>query len=283
MKSKLAFLVSCVLSATSLAETNSGAEFLSGNWAIISETGVSSCDLPARRGEQIGFEFARSGGRAVLYEATDLFTVIGGLEVRAQDDELILTARTRSGDVKEFQRIRRKGPNEAEVVPEIKGRPPVKLQRCTTQIRPIAEGVSDANLFALTPTYSGGQGFPEVLSGEAPTDVCEGKVKSPSRPFERGTVQFELIGPSNFWAMFYVLGWEPGRKRAVLGFSTILSARQVAADTVQLSMRRWEGEGGAPTNLTVRIGVDRIEIPEIQATFARCKPDQKSSLGMGRW
>jgi hypothetical protein len=67
---------------------------------------------------------------------------------------------------------------------------------------------------------------------------------------------------------------------AVAGFSTILSARQLAADTVRLSMRRWGN--GASTDLTIRIGADRIDIPEVQATFARCRPDQSTSFGMHR-
>jgi hypothetical protein len=270
-----AVLASCLLSVPSCAETASGADFLSGNWAIVDDRGVSDCDMPGAHGDEIGFEFARSGGRAVLYEVPDLFTVFGGLKVRVHGDDLIVTARTRFGRVKKFMKIRRLGTNEAEVL-STRNRPPDKLQRCAASGQSIAEGVSDANLFALSPTLTGGQGFLQVLSGETPADVCEGKVK-PHDPDgqDRGSVQFELIGPSHFWALFF-----GDTVRTVYGYSTILSAQEIASDTVQISMRNWEG--GAPVTLTIRVGADRIEIPELQATFARCRPDQSTSLGMHR-
>jgi hypothetical protein len=134
--------------------------------------------------------------------------------------------------------------------------------------------VSDANLFALTPTYSGAQSFPQVFIGETPAAVCEGKVKPPTNDQERGWAQFELIGPSNFWAIFFGVG-------DFSDFAAILSAHQVAADTVNLSLRSWETD--KKTRVAVRIGADRIDIPELHATFARCRPDQDASLGMRRW
>lgn len=273
----LAALATC---SPACAVPDPGAAYLSGNWSFIEsmtdKDHPSSCGMPASHGDQIGYEFARSGGRVVVYEVPDLFSYYGGVEVHMDGDTLLLTARTRYGEARELQRIMRKGPDDAQIV-RANGQPPITLHRCPGAMPPIAAGISDANLRALTPPITGGQGFPEVFTDEAPSDVCDGKVKAPdwkdaSRK-RRSWAQFDLIGPGHFWGML-------DGPEGSAGFFTILAARQLAPDTVRLAIQRWGAK--ATDDLTIQIGPDRVTIAELKLTLARCRPDQPGSLGMHR-
>lgn len=258
------------------AEDIDGARFLSGNWELVDERFPHSCDFPSGHGDQIWFEFARSGGRALHYEAADLFTSYGGLSVRNENNILVVTAKTRSGEIRPFMRIRPKGANEAEIVKAPGDTHSIGLHRCDAAGTSVTQGLSDTSLFALTPPETGGQGFPQVLPGESTADVCEGKIALDWRKPPRRWVQFELIGPAHYWAMFDFRDSDA----MVSDYHDIVAARQLTTDTVGLTIRGWGKR--STKDISIRIGSDRIEIPELQTTFARCKSDQMGSLGMHR-
>ncbi len=265
----LALVLALALPAAAAQSAES--TFLAGDWGEVPETGDVPCGFPNGHGEQIAFEFARTGGRALIFEAADLFTAIGGLQVRSEGDVLILTARTRSGETKPMTRLKRTGPDSFEMMAR-DGKPGPKWRRCPAVENPVASDVSDANLFALTPAISGAQGFPEFWPGEMPADICEGKAAPDTFQHRRHGLQFELIGPTHYWTM--------SDMDQIPDFSSVRSARQVAADTLHLALYNWAH--GATVEFDVRIAADHIDIPQLGASFARCRPDQDTSLGMHR-
>ncbi len=250
------------------AETANGAAFLSGDWLFVDASHPGSCGFPAAHGEQIAFEFSRTGGRALFFEAADLFSVFGGVEVRSEGDLLVLSARTRLGERREFARIRQKGANDAESLS--RDGSVTQLRRCPASGASPTTAISNSILLALSPPITGGQGFPEILPGEKPADVCAGALDH-GRP--RAWAQFELIGPGFFWTFF-------GGRSSVQDYSSILSARQLGDNEIILSLRNWATS--STIDLDVHVWPDRIEIPKLSAVFARCSPDQPGSPGMHR-
>ena len=242
------------------------APYLAGNWKMLFE-GKGDCGFPAS-GNQIGFEFARSGGRALFYEGPDLWTAYVGIETRLDGNTIAVTAVDLEGKRRPLWSLKRLGPDEMQFsgTPDSPGR---MLVRCpASDPLPIAADVTQADLFALTPNMSGLPNLFQIFPGEDPAKLCTASERDPVER-TRISIGFEIFGPGHAW--IFVFGQSP-----LADFSTIHAIRRTAPDTLALAITY------LPTrkdiDLEVRILPDRIEIPAMGAQFFTCKPEQIAAI-----
>lgn len=241
--------------------------FLAGNWLEVSDDPEAKCGSPVGRGEQIAFEFKRSGGRLLRYEPVDLFTSIGGIKLEEKDGVIAASAETRDGERRPLTRLRRVDADSFEFL-GADGKPASKWGRCPAVPDPIGADVSLPNLLVLTPPYSGGQSFVELLPGESLSDLCEGKIGGWENP--RGALQFELLAPGHSIVI-------ADRVEELHFFARATAIHQPAPDTLRLTL---DSLGKPLTEINIRITADFLEIPELHARFGRCSKDV--ALGMHR-
>lgn len=267
---KRALIMACaalLLGAAQTPPASPEVTFLSGNWVELRKDGDTSCGSPGMHGEQVAFEFARSGGRMLRFEPADLYTGIGGIEVHSEGDVIAITALTPKGERKPLWRIRRHG-NDAFDVLGSRGAAQSQWRRCPAAPDVIGPEVSAANLLALTPARTGSGGFVEVLPGETPADICEGRAKPDDFQHRRGWILFELIGPTHFITF--------GLLKDLEDFSIVRAVHQTAPGTLVLSVYNWPHKSAR--DLTIHIEADRIGIAELGVTLARCTAEQEARL-----
>lgn len=259
-------LALALLFAIPAAAQTSPEAFLTGNWLEISDDPKDACGSPVASGEQIAFEFTRSGGRLMQYEPADLFTSIGGLKLEEKDGVIAVSAVPRDGERRLLTRIRRIGADNFEFV-DASGKARSRWRRCPAVPDPIGVDVSLPNLLALTPAHTGGQGYAEILPGETAAGLCAGK-SSVDRFAPRGWLQFELLAPGHSILITNYI-------EELLFFVRVTAIHQPAPDTLRLTI---DSFGKGLNEINIRIAPDHIEIPELHAQFARCK----DATGMGR-
>ncbi|MCW3837385.1 hypothetical protein ACFQ1E_15535 [Sphingomonas canadensis] len=265
-------LIAALQVAAPTAASPSPEEFLAGNWLRVDEEPGGACGSIVARGEQIAFEFARSGGRLLRYEPPDLFTSIAGLKATAEGAVITLTAVHRDGERLPLTQLRQIGQNEFALLDE-DGKPGNHWRRCPAAPNPIGPEVSNANLLALTPAISGGQGFVQILTGETAAMVCAGQVaETPFGAPRRGWLQFEILAPGHSLMLAFFV---PGLHE----FERVRTVHQPSPDTLRLSLVR---AADTTHDIDIRIADDEIEIRESGLRFARCKPGQEAGLGLHR-
>jgi hypothetical protein len=266
---------------TSVAEVQA---YLEGAWLEGVPADKGDCRTHWYEGEpEIEFEFRKSGGRLMIFEPYDLFQQIQIAKVEISGDIVSIFALARNGTFIFFKHLRIVSANQFESIYEDK--PTTKVYRCSAPDLSVNEHASIEDLRLLTPPISGGLAFPQAVDGLRDDDVCEGKAREKAPDAERGSIQFELIGPVHFWVnaqSVYSLGEK-------LNLDRVQSVRSIAPGKLKLRMRMhggikggWDPPGGSGEvyDLTVIVTGKRIEIPEIGKTFVRCDPPGR---GMHRW
>jgi hypothetical protein len=252
------------------APLSAEAAFLAGDWGEVRDGEAVKCGSPGA-GDQFAFEFARSGGRALLYEAPDLYSSFGGLELHTEGGLIAVWARARDGALKQFTSVRRTGPDTFEFVKR-DGSAGGKWQRCPLTENPVAADVDTATLLALTPAITGGQGFAQLRPGESAADLCNGKIAYDPLGQQRGWMQFELLGPVHYVTM--------GNVPTIQDFSSVRAVRQTEPNVLRITLYNWIRK--ANVEISVRVAADHIDILELGMTFARCAADQPGGVGMHR-
>jgi hypothetical protein len=283
----LAAAASLLPGATTAQAPSSPEAFLTGNWMRVDDHPGNACGSPVATGEQVAFEFARSGGRLLRYEPPDLFTSVGGLQLEQKGDVVTASIEGRGA----LGGLRRIHADDFEML-DREGKALSRWHRCPALPDPIGPEVSTANLLALTPARSGGQSLRELLPEEEPSVICkpatevstEGMTQAEmaaegARQWEQqeerrkkghtGWIQFEILAPGHSMMLTNDV--------AGLGFFVRVTAiHQIAPDTLRLSL---DALNKGKREITVRIAADHIDIPELDnASFARCTED----VGMHR-
>ena len=257
---------------------------LEGIWLIGEAPGTGKCISSTSLQTQIEFEFGKSGGRALIFEPPDLFTVVALGGVDKSDGVLTLLTAARGGGWTAFMRLKPVGAGRLDLLPRPEQPPDTKAQTayaCGEPDRSVNAGVDFSRLAALTPPINGGWAFPAVVDGVSDADVCAAKLPRPSLMMERKWIQFELLGPVHYWVLGFGL---PHR----LEYDYVRSVEARGADTLVLHMQThqkgagWDNRaaGGDKFDLTVIDRGSRIEIPELATSFVRCKPGQLGSAGL---
>ncbi len=263
--------------------------YLEGIWLVGRQPDKGACISHSYLETQIEFEFRKSGGRALIFEPPDLFTVIAIPEGDKKGDVLFMKARSRNGALVPYLRLRPSGPDRIEMLPHPESDARGESQfayRCGGPDLSVNASTTMAQLALLTPVLSGSQAFPAVEPGVADADLCKGQdVGAESR--DRRELQFELLGPVHYWV--FGVGSSPEQS---IEFDFVRSVTQLDAHTLKLAMQKHlaNGEGwdvakarGKTYTLTVIDRGGRIEIPELSTSFVRCRPEESGSSGMHRW
>jgi hypothetical protein len=252
---------------------------LEGIWLVGQKPDQGPCLAHDYRATQIEFEFARSGGRALVFEPEDLFTAFAISGIERHGDMMLIQAQTRTGGLVPFLHVRVQSPDSIQLE-ALSGAPMDIAYKCGEPNRAVTAGVTPERLAALAPAVTGGWIFPAVIEGASDDDVCNGRVKIPPGE-EVKWLQIELLGPAHFW----IFGWGmwPEHK---LAFDLVRKVEARRDGALVLHMQEhsggWEGTGGKPYTLTVIDHGGRIEIPELGRSFIRCKAGEPGSGGMHR-
>lgn len=254
--------------------------FLEGVWLIGAPPDRGACLSHPYLDNEIEFEFRKTGGRALYFEPPDLYSAVSIADISTDGEVVSLTARTRDGKTVPFMRLRRLGRDAFEWLPRMDADPdskPEEVYRCGSPNRAVTGDIPLATLSLLTPPISGAEGLLEIWPGESDHDVCQGVTNSPDPSVRRRWLQIELLGPAHFW----VFG-DGFSRDYPLDFDRVESVSQQGASTLKLAMRVGAWGRGKRYELTAHFVDDRVEIPELNATFVRCRPDEKGSWGMHR-
>jgi hypothetical protein len=281
-------VASCVTALPVAADLDqTSKDYLEGIWLIGKQPDKGMCIAHEYGEEQWEFEFRKTGGRLLIFEPYDLFTAVSVPQIERTGDLLSIQGQTRDGKLIPLNPIRLLPPDRIELLPKAEdgssaatSPKAVIAYRCGAADFAVNSSVTMEALAVLTPSLSGSQGFPEVEPGVSDEDLCQGRGKG-------RWLQFELLGPVHYW----VFGRGPWPEHR-LEFDFVRSVRQLDPHALKLGMqeRLAKGEGwdaaesrGKNYELTVIDHGARIEIPELSATFARCKPDDPGGVGMHRW
>ncbi len=280
-----------VPSAAGLDRANQS--YLEGNWLVDKPPDKGACTSRWYDTIEYEFEFQKSGGRLLIFEPRDLFTVVSIPRIERVGSLFLVYGQTRDGKLRPVLRMRLLPPDRIEFLPKDDGggssATPAKSRffyRCDSSNSTVNASVPMERLAVLTPSLSGAQGFPEREPGVSDRDLCQGRGLDPQKAATRRWVQFELLGPTHYW----VFGWGFWPKYK-LAFDYVRSVHQLDPHTLKLDMQEHldEGEGwdvpesrGRTYQLTITDKGSQIEIPELSATFVRCKPEERGSRGMER-
>ncbi len=263
--------------------------YLEGIWQERDDPGGVSCRAYSGYQTQYEFEFARSGGRLLIFEPPDLFTPVQIAGISRDGDTLTVQGRARDGSSKDLMRLKILDDRHFQTVPAPGRFPQERPQiatRCDDPDRAVTAGVSAAQLAAIAPPVSGGWGYPEAVDGVPDGDVCQGKGLSDTQRHNRASIQFELYGPVHYW----IIAWNIRHGQRMLVYDYVRSVTAAGEHVLKLQMQGHleKGHGwdvpesrGETYEITVIDHGDRIEIPEFHKTFIRC--DATNSLGMHRW
>jgi hypothetical protein len=264
------------------------AAYLEGLWLVGADPGGVTCLATASRGTELEFEFARSGGRLLVFEPTDLFTPVQIAGITRNGALVTVQGRGRDGRLKDIMTLKIVDDRHFQSVPA-PGRFPRRAAeiaaRCGVPDRGVTAGVSTAQLAALSPPISGGWGYPEAIDGVDDADVCAGKAAAGPPAIDRASLQFELYGPVHYW----IFGMNVRRGKHMAIYEYVRSVRAVDDRVLKLTMQTHLEAGagwdvpesrGEIYEITVIDSGSRIEIPEFHKIFIRCDPAQ--SPGMHR-
>lgn len=284
----LIFLAAAAGSFVQAAPDPGAAQLLAGSWLIGTSPDQGSCLSHWYPGTEIEFEFARTGGRALIFEHYDLFTALQLDSVTAADGGFDAAVRLRDSSVKPWVHIKPLGPGKLEL--SYRGATPRKSEiayRCGDVVTGVDDDVPLDLLEKLTPPTTGSAAFIQVQPGVSDTDVCEHPERlDPKKALSLNFLQFELLGPAHYFVFGY--NFKPKRNPE---FDIVRRVRRIDDHTLQLQMQTHvQGQGGfdAPASrgelytLTVIDRGTRFDIPELGTAFIHCAPDKQPG-GMHRW
>lgn len=159
--------------------------------------------------------------------------------------------------------------------------------KCGEADESVTRDVTLDRLSLIEPPVSGGAILIETASGASDADLCSGRGLTGAATLPHRFLQFEVYGPAHYWVLG--LGFAPQYR---FEFDFIRSMEDRGEEGLLLHMqKRQKGDGwdaastrGQLYDLTIiPHGGDRIEIPELAATFVRCKPSDPIGAGMHRW
>jgi len=269
------------------APDSSLAHQLEGIWLIGEKPDKGSCISNWYQGTQIEFEFRKTSGRVLIFESPDLFSAISISGVAKSGSVLSIQGRMRDGGLKEFLQIRWLTADSFEILQTNADASRQIAYKCGEANHSVTTGVGFDSLARLASPASGASAFPATIPGVSDSDRCEGHALQPKEILSAKSIQFEVFGPVHYW----VFGWGfwPDHK---LGYDFIRSIEDKGNGVLVLHMQEhldkgagWDVEAsqGKSYVLTVIDHGDHIEIPELSASFVRCKPSDPGSLGMHRW
>lgn len=264
--------------------------YLEGIWQDSADQGDTACLAYTGYHTQYEFEFAKSGGRLLVFEPTDLFTPLQIAGISRDDDRLTIQFAARDGSLHDGLRIRMLDARHFEFIPApgtFPKRASTTATRCGEPDHAPTAGVSPERMAALAPPLSGGQAYPAVIDGIADDAVCRGEGLSDRQRFDQATIQFELYGPVHRW--IFAPNVRLGDHHMAI-FDYVRAVKAIDSHTLKLTLQEHLEKGGgwdvpASRGETYEITVidrgTRIEIPEFHKTFIRCDPSQ--SIGLHRW
>jgi hypothetical protein len=264
---------------------------LEGIWLIGKEPDKGPCISNHYQGNQIEFEFRKTGGRALYFEPPDLFTAISISGIEKTGDIWTVQARARNGGLRDFLRIRWLAPDRFETLPVTEAaaaraaatnQPPEIAYKCGAPNLSVNADVSVEKLMSLT---SGEWTFLEAIPGVSDEDQCQGHGTTPGQSLGSKWIQFELLGPVHYFVFGRRL--KPDHK---LNFDYVRSIEDKGNGVLVLNMQQhlggngWDVEAsrGKTYQLTLIDRGGRIEIPELSGSLVRCKSTDPASGGMRR-
>lgn len=265
--------------------------YLEGIWLIGAQPDKGACIANAYEQTQVEFEFRKTGGRVQIFEPEPyLFTAISISGIQKQDDLLVLQGAVRNGGYRTIMRLRKLPPDRIEVLPQTNARPgaqPEFAYRCGAANTAVNESIDLETLATFAPPVSGGWSLVSTVPGIPDSDICQGTAKlnaEQEKAFR--SLQLEFYGPVHY----YVFGWNfwPAHR---LSFDLIRGMKREGDHTLKLEMQEhvlgrggWDipASQGKPYELTLIDHGDRIEIPELATTFAKCEPENPASVGWHR-
>ncbi len=263
---------------------------LEGIWLVGKKPDKGTCASHWYMETQIEFEFRKTRGRALIFNPYDQFTAISISGIEKSGDVLSIQGQARDGGLAPFMNVRALGPDRIELThPSNDGpaHPSEIAYRCGDPDFSVNGSVSPKGLASISQVLSGGWSSPVAVPGASDSDICQGRVREPADAkgwTKHRSIQFELYGPVHFW----IMAWDfwPEHK---IAFDFIRSIRQIDEHTFKLAMQEHleKGDGwdvpesrGKTYELTIMDKGTRFEIPELSATFVRCKPEDSASFGM---
>jgi hypothetical protein len=185
---------------------------LEGVWLIGAKPDKGGCLDHWYSQTEIEFEFRKTGGRALMYEADGLFTPIKIAGIQTSGDILTIQAEARDGELHSVMRLRPVSPDELQML-SLEGAPEHATQfayKCGEADVSVTRGVSLDRLALIEPPITGGEGLLGVVPGVADADLCKGHVLTGAAALKHRFLQFELYGPVHYWVLG--LGFSPQHK-----------------------------------------------------------------------
>ena len=274
----LIVLAAAVGSFAQAAPDAGAARLLAGSWLLGTVPDKGSCLSHWYPGTEIEFEFARTGGRALIFEHYDLFTALQLGGVVAAGRGFDVSVRLPDGKIKPWVHIEQLAPGKVELsYPGSAPQKSVIAYRCGDVVTGVDDDVPFDMLAKLTPATSGSAAFVQVQPGISDRDVCEHPERlDAGKSLSLNFLQFELLGPVHY----YVFGYSFRPKRNP-EFDIVRHVRMIDDHTLQLEMQTHAtGEGGFEVpesrgehyTLTVIDRGTRFEIPELGTAFVHCPP-----------
>jgi hypothetical protein len=267
---------------------------LEGIWLIGKEPDKGPCISNHYQGNQIEFEFRKTGGRALYFEPPDLFTAISISGIEKAGEIWTVQARALNGGLRDFLRIRWLTSDRFEMLPASEAaaaaaaasnNPPQIAYKCGAPDLSVNADVSFERLASIAPPVSGAGKFAAAIPGVSDEDLCLGRMPL-EQILKAKSLQFELFGPVHYW----VFG--PVSSEHKLIFDFVRSVEDKGNGVLVLHMQEnlhkgdgWDVEAsrGKSYQLTIIDRGGRIEIPELSASLVRCKSTDPRSAGMHRW
>jgi hypothetical protein len=264
--------------------------FLEGIWLVGADPGHNAClTYGGDYLTQLEFEFAKSGGRLLIFEPPDLFTPVQIAGISRDGARLTIQGRVRGGGLKDLMTIEILDSHRFQTIPKpgtFPKRAPEIAYRCGDPDRTVTSGVTTERLAAILPPISGGWAYPAAVPGVPDAEVCQGKGIPRSEAFTHAYLQLELYGPVHYWIIAYNV--RRGKRMVIYDFvrSVTTPGEHILKLKMQAHLEAGDGwdvpkSRGETYDLTVIDRGNRIEVPEFNETFLRC--DETESLGMHRW
>jgi hypothetical protein len=254
---------------------------LEGIWLTGEEPDKGPCISNKYWSRQIEFEFSKTGGRALVFNPPDLISAISISGIEKTGDVWTVQAQARDGGLGDYLRIRWLASDRFEMLPASEAeaeaapaavaasnKPPKIAYKCGAADLSVNAGVSFERLASMTPPISGSGVFAAAIPGVPDEVLCQG------RP-EAKWLGFELFGPVHYWVFGTAFLHDHQ-----LWFDYVRSVEDKGDGVLVLHMQEnlhkgdgWDVEAsrGKSYQLTLIDRGGRIEIPELSASFVRCK------------
>jgi hypothetical protein len=262
------------------APDSEAARLLEGIWLTGEEPDKGPCISNKYWSRQIEFEFRKTGGRALVFNPPDLISATSISGIEKTSDIWTVQGRVRNGGLRDFLRIRWLAPDRFEMLPSSEAaaaaasnKPPEIAYKCGAPDLSVNAGVSFERLASITPPTSGSGAFAAVIPGMPDEDLCQ--EHTPKQRPEAKWLGFELFGPVHYWVFGRAFLHDHQ-----LWFDYVRSVEDKGDGVLALHMQEnlhkgdgWDVEAsrGKSYQLTLIDRGGRIEIPELSASFVRCK------------